>query len=230
MLRSTANEPPPSFDTGFRPISASPKGAIVLVREESDQLFYVYTGVARGLMINPILFFKKTRLLERNVVIFQDRERAFYQKGVSPALNTFEAFLAWQAAFHERMPHVRRLFCLGTSMGGYAALLFGHLLGAEEVWAFSPSTALGRRRRAQMSDVVIPRERSNLATLLGTPNGSHTKYNVFYSRDLRRDELAAKRIARCDGVTMCPQPEGGHNIVNVLLERDQLDTLLPEPS
>jgi hypothetical protein len=180
-------------------------------------------------MINPIVFFNKTRLLERNVVIFQDRHAAFYQKGISPALESFEAFLRWQIEFRERLTHVRRLFCLGTSMGGYAALLFGYLLRAEAVWAFSPATRLGRKRLAQIGDVAVPRERAHLATLLRSSNGI-TNYNVYYSQDQRRDEVAAMRIANCDGMKLWPRPRGGHNIVKTLLEDGELERLLPDPS
>jgi hypothetical protein len=218
------------LDVAFREISMKPRGAIVFIREESDQLSYVYTGGARGLMINPILFLNRTRLLERNVVIFQDRYGACYQQGISPQLNTFEAFLDWQIAFRARLPHVRRLFCLGTSAGAYAALLFGRLLEAEEVWAFGPPTDIDQPSHQQMlGDLSVPRERRDLAQLLGSPNGK-TIYNVYFNEGCAEDAAAAQRISHCDGVRLWPQPGKTHDVLSVMFENDRLATLLPEPT
>ncbi len=217
------------LDLGFREVSGKAKGAIVLIRENSDQLFYVYTGDARGLMINPILFLNRTRLLERNIVIFQDRYDAFYQRGISPEVNSFEAFFNWQVAFRERLSHVRRLFCLGTSAGGYAALAFGRLLKAQEVWAFGPQTNLDSRKyRRSLAGLSVPRERMDLALMLGTSNGK-TTYNVYFNERRREDAAAAQRIAQCEGVRLWPKPGKGHDVLSVMFEHDRLATLLPDP-
>jgi hypothetical protein len=47
-------------------------GVITLPRPGSDQLFFVYTGKARRLGLDPRAFFKKTRLFERNVAFLRD--------------------------------------------------------------------------------------------------------------------------------------------------------------
>jgi hypothetical protein len=198
----------------------------VLERTNSDQLVYVYTGSAQALMGQPAEFLAKALLLERNVVIFRDVYRAFYHKGISTAIDTFEKFLEWQKAFVKRSAHVRTLFCVGTSAGAYAALLFGHLLGAEEVWAFGPPTDISGRR--VVAEAGVPQERADLAVLLKASNG-RTRYNVYYNESYEPDRISAVRLAACDRVALWPQPGDGHQVVRTLLERDQLSTLLPPP-
>jgi len=225
---------PPSAPTpthpALRPVWTAPKAAMVHVRTQSEQLFFVYTGASRALMVNATLFLSQTRLMLRNVGIFQDTTRSCYLRGISPELDSVETFLDWQITFRDSLPHVRRVFCLGTSMGGYAALLFGYMLRAEAVWAFGPPTAL--RRDAGDAVIVppdVPPERADLALLLSRPNG-RTKYHVYYNEGCDIDRVAATHIAQCEGVSLWPQPGEDHNVVSGLLERNVLRTVLPPVS
>lgn len=198
------------------------KGVVTLVRERSDQLFYVYAGAKGRLMLDPRKFFRKTRLFERNVAFLRDARPRFYLRGV-PSLDSFDALLDWQTALPQQLAHVRRRFCLGTSMGAYAAILFGHLLKVEQVWAFGPPlTLLGRFQEA-------PPAHRDLALLLSSPNGV-TRFHVHYNETVRRDRESAQRLAGCSGVTLHPHDGDGHNVVETLIERGLLDGLLPDPS
>jgi hypothetical protein len=220
----------PAATPPLQPVSASPKAAMVHIRKQSEQLFFVYTGIARALMVNATQFLSQTRLMLRNVVIFQDATRSCYLRGVSPELDSFEALLAWQIAFRDSQPHVRRVYCVGTSMGGYAALLFGHMLGAEAVWAFGPPTVPSRDAAGFVAvPDEVPPERADLAVLLGRPNG-RTKYHVYYNERFAADSAAAAHIAHCEGVSLWPQPGDGHNVVGGLLERNVLRNVFPPVS
>jgi CRP-like cAMP-binding protein len=201
-----------------------PQGVTVLLREQSDQLYFVYTGLTGRLMTDPRAFFQETRLFDRNIVMFRDLFQSFYQKGISAQLNTFDAFLEWQVAFRQQQqPRIRQVFCIGTSMGGYAALLCGHLLGVDEVWAFSPLTI---PRADVIASVEIPPERRDLAVLLSRWNG-RTRYNVVYNASSESDAVAAESLAACQGVTLRPQAGGGgHNVVGDLYLRGELHAVL----
>jgi hypothetical protein len=196
-------------------------GVLIRVQQKSDQLFYVFAGIKRGLMGNPMAFLQQTGLLVRNVALFVDPAEGYYQGGVNARLDSYDRLLGWQQTFRVGLPHVRRVFCLGTSMGGYAAVLFGHALCANEVWAFSPLTMaapeVGRR---------IPAERADLARLLRSSNGV-TRYNVYYNEADRTDRDAAERLGTCPGVRLWPQRGDGHNVVKTMLEDGRLATLLP---
>lgn len=197
-------------------------GVIAIPRAGSSQLYFVYTGGAKKLGVDPRLFFKRTGLFERNVALFRDEHNAFYMNGLSASIDSFDALLAWHHDFRARLPQVKRVFCIGTSMGAYAAILFGHLLKAERVWAFGPPvTILDEFPEA-------PAERTDLARLLGTPNGV-TAYDVHFSEGCAPDVEAASRIAACQGVRLIPHPGSDHDLVKTLLARGVLDKILPDP-
>jgi hypothetical protein len=200
------------------------QGVPTLLHQESNQLFYVYTGKRGRLMGSPVGFMTQTRLLERNVVFLSDPHGSFYADGVSADLDDYDKVVAWQRDLRRELTHVERSFCLGTSMGGYAALLFGYLLEVEEVWAFSPLTI-------PTADVCrrVPPERADLAVLLRTPNG-RTRYNVYYNQNWGADAIAAGSLAECEGVRLCPQEGEGHNVVQTLLERRLLGELIVPPT
>jgi hypothetical protein len=195
----------------------------VLRRPESDQLFFVYTGARHLLMSDPLAFVRHTCLDERNLALFSDPHTSFYQRGISSTVDSFESLLAWHRDYTRELTHVRRVFCLGTSMGGYAALLFGYLLAVEEVWAFGPPTIIDARRYPCTSE-----DHANLRFLLLRPNGT-TSYNIFYNRVFRRDRIFAQRLLGCDGVRLWPQSGEGHNVVGAMTD-EQLRGLLPPPS
>jgi hypothetical protein len=198
-------------------------GVITLPRPGSDQLFFVYTGTACRLGgLDPRAFFKRTRLFERNVALLRDEHSAYYQRGLSSSVDSFEALLAWHHEYRSGLPHVRRVFCLGTSRGAYAAILFGYLLKAEQVWALGTPTT-------RLDDVGgIPSDRGDLAALLARPNGV-TTYHVHYSEGCGPDAKAVQRIAGCEGVRLHPHPGRVHNVALTMLERGSLETLLPNP-
>jgi len=200
-------------------------GAAMFVRPHSNQLFLVYTGMKQRLMGNPAQFFSKARLLERNIVVFQGRPRTYYRDGISDQINSFEAFLSWQRALCEQLPHVERVFCMGTSIGGYAAILYGYYLGVEAVWAFSPRTIVTEQT---MSGQQGPAS-SDLAELLTRSNGK-TEYHIYYNRRSEIDESAAVRLGGASGVSLWPQDGEGHMVVQSLIDSERLPSLFPEPS
>ncbi len=51
-----------------------------------------------------------------------------------------------------RVAKYERIICLGYSMGGYAALRFGPLLGADEILAFAPQSMLSSRALSDAGD------------------------------------------------------------------------------
>jgi len=76
------------FDGGGITVSSSsvcdePKGITVRIREDSDQLYFVYSGGNRGMMINPAVLLYESGLFERNLLLAHDRWNAYYQCGVS---------------------------------------------------------------------------------------------------------------------------------------------------
>jgi hypothetical protein len=239
----------PFAKEAYFPFFRQPRGPIARVREDSNELFIVYLGTHRGIMINPAIFLSETGLLHRNLLILHDPWRVFYQCGISLEVDSFDALLEWQRRYVLRLRHVERIFCVGVSAGGYAALAFGHLLAVEEVWAFAPLTVLPTLTHVQMqreaanrsrsfvnggvaagagSLVVpeIPADRADLELKLKRSNGV-TRYNIFYNDSCSFDAESASHVAACDNVHLFPQSgKAVHNVVETLFEQERLSTIV----
>jgi hypothetical protein len=138
-------------------------------------------------------------------------------------------------------------------MGGYAALAFGHLLQVEEVWAFGAVTVLpdgvDRRRalaRAELAGRIpsaaaaatatatiecvdevptLSPEQSDLRLALQRSNGV-TRYNLFFSEGHQVHAQAARHLADCDNVCLRPQPGSEYNVLQQLLDRSLLPSVI----
>jgi hypothetical protein len=82
---------------------------------------------------------KRNILLSANKVIFlRDVTKQWYLEGINANLNTIEKL----AAFLTEKAHNLKVTCVGSSAGGYAAVLFGCLLNASRVLNFSGQYSL----------------------------------------------------------------------------------------
>lgn len=83
-------------------------------------------------------------------LFLRDNKRLWYHDGVN-------GYASSLFALHDKITNVcrstsgRKLF-VGTSMGGYAALLFGSLIGVDRVIAFSPQVRLDEASRSALGD------------------------------------------------------------------------------
>jgi acetyl esterase/lipase len=112
---------------------------------------------------------------------------------------------------------------IGNSAGGYAALLFGALLGAE-VHAFSPQTFIDPALRQLHEDTHwslfldalgddLDSRYADLLPLLAQGDGP---FHVYYPAAERIDALHAERLADLTQVTLHAFYYGGHGLVRAL--------------
>jgi len=202
-------------------------GIVTLIREDSDQLCLVYAAYRGNLSVDALTFFSRAGMFERNLAFFRDAGGGFYQGGVSEAVSSFAALLEWQRGFLSTLPHVRRVFCLGTSMGAVAALIYGRLLDAEEVWAFAPPTTRLEEHMAS-APLDLPEEQADLARLLASTSG-RTIFNVYYNAGHEPDEPAALRLSGCPRVRLHACDGVGHDVVSPMIRSGRIETLLPPP-
>jgi len=203
-----------------REIEERPDGALIVwERENSSQLYYVFHGMAGGFGIQPLTVLRETGLIHNNLVLLKDYYRFFYQAGLNPEITGVEAIIARLRRCREELPHVRQTFCSGPSSGGYAALLFGHYLQVDVVYAFAPVTLINfddLKRFGGCKDISrITEEHRDLALLLAKHNGQ-TRYKIFYCDGHVRDRKYAERLQHLPGVKLCPQPGTTHNVIQAI--------------
>ena len=208
----------PVGDRRATPIPLLPEriGHGTLVRKHCRQLFFVFAGSGGQIMMDPSAFLRASGLLRRNLVLLRDAAQARYRysRDVADLLRLVE----WQRKELAELDHVTEVHCLGASLAGYSALVSGHLLCADGVWAFAPPTALA-------APDVRPEYR-DLALLLATWNGK-TRYHVFYNERCRPDREAARRLAGCPGMELHPEDGNDHLVVRSLVESGRLVRVLP---
>lgn len=183
-----------------------------LTRKNCSQLFFVY-GALMGKIegMTPMSFLQKSGLFDRNVTFVRDPHSVYFDKGVSDQIPTLDAVLDWHKDHLAANPHVKEVYCLGNSFGGWAALFFGYMLGVDKVWALAPAGVWGRKL---------------LVDLMAEGNGT-TEYDIHYSGEIKKDRVFAESLDNYPGVRLVRKDEHGHLQMNGLLQSGELPRLLP---
>ena len=196
-----------------KPVTAS-RGAdaacITRFRPGCKQLVFIYQGGAGRLQMPPNLFLWLSGARRRNMAMFRSRGLTYYHGAIAPDWPDIETTIEKQREIRDQCSDAKQLYCVGTSMGGYAAMLFGHYLQADLVHAFGPQTLVDLGK-TKLEPGEIPEAHRDLSTLLSNWNG-HTRYKVYYNEGFERDRLAAERLAACPGMELFPMPGDTHNV------------------
>jgi hypothetical protein len=208
---------------------AAPVEAIL--EEQSPTLLVAFGGLNRRLGMPPFEFMRLIGDMPIKRAFIRDPRQAWYHRG----LPGYGDGLEGSRAAVERIlatPGIERTVFVGVSAGGYAALLFGGLLGADVVLAFSPQTtidvralhALGDRR---WDDHLRPLEKAGLLDrrwldLTGLPPGP--EYRVYFDEELELDRRHAERLK---GIARLYRfGGGGHQLVQQLRDNGALGHVL----
>ncbi len=125
-----------NFSTRFWGDAPSPYFKVVLGETDTLDIVFAYTFIHEGQ-------FQLDTVPSRNTRLFLNtRDNDFYQRGIPGVTATIEETAAWLGKIVAHLAP-RTIRTHGSSMGGYAALLFGHLLGADGVYTTAPQVRLG---------------------------------------------------------------------------------------
>jgi hypothetical protein len=150
-------------ESGGTSLSDERAGVLEDLGSDSDVLAVTFGGLLmRVAMMPPFEFFNiLSRSAPAKKIFVRDHRQAWYHRGVRGLGNDVDAVAG---SLRHRIDAIRpaKLVTIGTSAGGYAALLFGHLLGATEAHAFSPQTFISPELREHYGDRRWPRAWSEL--------------------------------------------------------------------
>lgn len=199
---------------------------IVQTRMQRDcqQLFFLYKAVLHGMNLNSLEFAFKAGLFDRNLAMFKDTDQQALQGRISDKVPDTFSMIEWKKQFSQKFKHTNEFYTIGSSAGGYVAMLFGHYLEVDEVWAFAPFTEVSDKQATDWPG--FENEHRDLSKLLSNWNGK-TRYNIYYCEDNEGDKTAAIRMENCPGVTLHPRQGDSHIVINVLEENGELDSLFP---
>jgi len=196
--------------------------------EMSNQMVFLYQGVQGQLFLPPLDFIRLSGAASRNIAMFRDFSRSYFHGPIHPDWPDIDTTIANQRKILADCGRPMELFCVGTSSGAYCAMLFGHYLQADIVYAFGAQTVV-EPKILNGTVIDMPPAHQDLALLLSDWNG-RTRYKMYYSRDCEPDRVAAERIAHCPGVELIPLRGSNHNPFMEIDYAELLAGLFPAPS
>ena len=209
------------------------------LRPDAGTLLITFGGLARAPGLGPVPpfeFVNASAPFAVKKVFLRDHQRSWYHRGVVGAGDGIDAVCdRLRDLINES--GAGRTVALGNSSGGYAALLFGDLLGLTEVHVFSPQTFIDPRSRREHGD---SRWEDNLDALVRSgrfddrfgdlrqqllEGSAPTAFHVHHSSN-RLDVIHAERIASAERVTLHAYDSPGHWLVGRLRAEGELNALL----
>lgn len=198
----------------------------VTTGEDPALTVVAFTGGARLLLLRPFDFMDVTGMMRYNRVLLRDPTKSWFHLGFGEPGGSFDSVVQTVRDLHRDLKG-EKLMTIGTSMGGYAALLAGHLLGADYVHAFSPQTYLNAANMARQEDSRIARggnlaavhaklgedaEYLDLRRVLQRPNG-RTRYFVHVCVGHAKDRKHADHLEGVSQVAVLHYPCTVHNVL-----------------
>lgn len=213
--------------------------------QHADALLVVFSGhfanlAERGAEI-PFEFrrFLSRHPLSIHLLFLRDPTMTWYLDGIEGVGNTVDEIASFISRERELLA-VPSLFTLGSSMGGFAALLFGHILQADVVLAFGPQVFLDTKTRRELevdSYSYAPR----LAEVEQLAAASHNekylkltnfvpfkfgKAHIHLGQNEPSDLRQAARLNNLPNVKFVVWPGGNHMVVKALRDEGKLLPLL----
>lgn len=189
---------------------------------DDSVLLIAFTGAEGKLMLPVYDFFDTTRALGFSRILLRDPNGMRYHRGIDRQRPDFPSLVEYLRREIERLKP-KKVLCLGTSSGGYAAIRAAHALGADYVHAFSPQTSdlssdggassgrfTGRLLKNRLLGWLKARP-INLARLLAEPNRK-TTYYIHYCAGCGHDRSAAEHLRGSPGVVTLGYPCDTHLI------------------
>jgi hypothetical protein len=196
-----------------------------------EPLMIAFGGFAgRMSAIPPFEFFNLTHRMRVNKVYLRDLDQSWYHAGLRGKTRDIGDTAEYLKSLIGECG-TKRLVMFGSSMGGYAALLFGALLDAHATHAFAPHTLLsdtkGVRHREELRGVqeAFPGDYFDLKKVLGSAVCSGD-FHLYHDSTDRRDTRQANHLKELPNVYLHPFKGGGHNLIKYLKAAGELEKLV----
>ncbi len=207
------------------------KGSVVLdISRKNKPLIIAFGGIAGQLMLPPYEFFNITKDIHVNKIFLRDLKQLWYHAGL-PGLTDSVVSTANYLKDRIAESEAGKVVVFGTSMGGYAALLFGILIGADEVHAFAPNTFLDDSRSLRSK-----KQSNNLHQTYGShyfdirtiarKHNRSTRLHLYFDVLDRKDRKHALHMLRVKYTKYHMFFRGGHCLIRKMKEKGLLRSII----
>jgi hypothetical protein len=195
------------------------------------RLLVAFSGLALSFgKAKPLEFMQSTAHLPYHRLFVKDVGRCWHLGGSRDKFEKILDVVQGMKLYHgTEYTHL-----VGSSSGGFGALLMGHLLKADRVDAFGPQTTIKKRQLARIGDgrwadcYAAARARRpeyhDLRPILSEWNGV-TQYHI-HTCEIRVDLRHALRLVDCPHVKIHRYPCKDHNSAKFLRKRGTLLRIL----
>lgn len=123
----------------------------IISLSESPTLLIVFEGVGAQYGNNTSLLSKAIADCNTDKIILRDLDSAWHHFGIRGISNDIFGTIAF---LKEKIAEKKydKIICAGIFAGGYAALLVGSIIRADEILAFSPPTFFDQKNRSEYDD------------------------------------------------------------------------------
>lgn len=204
---------------------------------ESQNLYFFFGGFYEGIAMPPLEFFEAAKILNENKIYLRDFNQCWYHTGLYKISKNIEETAEYlQSEINQIKP--KRIFFIGSSMGGFAAILFANLLKTGEAIAFAPQSFISNDLRNKHNDDRWSEEVENtfnltkdkkrifdLRTFLLNNNGIQ-KTSIFVSKDNQLDLIHSNHLKDLDNIAVFEFDNGGHGIAKLLRDKGELPNII----
>lgn len=209
----------------------------VELSKNRSNLYIFFGGIAAGINMPPFEFYNSAKIIDENKIFIRDFSQSWYQNGLSKISKDIDStvnFLKLQIKTIK--PH--KIFFVGNSMGGYAAIMFAQLIGKGEAIAFAPQTFISPMLRLKYQDSrwreeiyktyirgFFKKKIWDLKKLL-IKSVTKQKISIFVSNKEYLDYIHATHIKGINGVNIYDFEDGGHGVVKLLRDEGKLPAIM----
>jgi hypothetical protein len=223
---------PPTDDPRY--LKDSSVGYRLELEVPSSVLLCTFAGVWLRDATPGFQFVHATSDLSVQRAFFTDIDQLLYQKGVRGLGNNVMGVADALRGIHEKSG-AEHIIYTGNSMGGFAAILFGVLAGADDVQVFSPQTELQHPSASRFPENVERAMASTATPYLSlqalideTPVDERPQITIHYSAFNLRDHRHANALAGRPRVRIHRYPMMNHSLASALRDTGLLSTILRE--
>ena len=213
-----------------REIRGSDQSAIIDLSYQNKPLLIAFGGMVGALGMPPFEFFKLTRNLDVNKIYLRDLNQTWYHSGLPGISDNIEE----SASFLRRKideSNANKVVVFGNSMGGYAAIVFGVLIKADIVHAFSPQTFINDADyiRSKRQVWYVHNNFSDTYFDLSAVIHSHRdlpELHLYYDSTNELDKEHAMRLKSSPNVALHSFCGGGHTVIRTLRNSGELQGII----
>lgn len=198
----------------------------------SEKTILSFAGMALRNNMPPREFMRSLSQTRSNVILCKDFRQAWYQQGLLGSSVDVPGTVDF--LMRSLLPDQTHIATMGSSSGGYAAILFGVLMGADKILAFGPQTALTKfvfnkfdNSQSTFFDLQKNgKDYFDLATVIEANPRFKGQIQIHFSADNPLDRRSAAHLQRFDFVEVFEHPGDAHGVAAELVKRGEFQPLL----